>query len=66
MEGESEGMVAYFAAEELENESTRTIKTTEHQNKLFVLPADSVWKFVAGSYIGLDKGNMPPLQVITK
>lgn len=44
MERESEGMVAFFAAEESEHESTRTIKTTEHQNK----PADTVWKFAAG------------------
>lgn len=49
MEKESEGMVAFFAAEESEHESTRTIKATELRNKLSVLPANTVWKFVAGS-----------------
>lgn len=58
---------ACFAAEESEHESTRTIKTTEHHNKCFVLPVDTLWRFVAGSCnIGLDAENTPPLQVITK
>lgn len=49
MEGKSDGILAFFAAEESEHESTRTIKITKHQNKLSVLPADTVWKFVAGN-----------------
>lgn len=49
MKRESEATVAYFSAEELEHESKKPIKTTEHQNKCCVLPADTVWKFVAGS-----------------
>lgn len=49
MKRESEAMVAYFSAEELEHESKRPIRTTEHQNKRCFLPADTVWKFVAGS-----------------
>lgn len=48
MERESEGTVAFFAAEESERESTRTVKNTEHQSKLSVLPDDTVWKCVAG------------------
>lgn len=42
-------MVAFFAAEKSEHESTRTIRTTKRQNKLSVSPADTVWKFAAGS-----------------
>lgn len=37
MDGKFEGMVTYFVVEDSEHESTRTIKTRDHQTKLSVL-----------------------------